>query len=176
VSIDAILRRQAGVIGRAQALAAGMSSSAIGRRVAAGSWLRLYPQVFLATDHELTAEARLRGAVLWAGPGATVSGVSAAWWHRLWPEPPAIMEVTVPHGRRRARWPGVRVRRRDLDRVDRVEVDGVWTTAVPLTVLESAVELGAAGSRLVDRALQRRIAFGCCGRRVTGLPRRPSGC
>lgn len=33
----------------------------------------------------------------------------------------------------------------------------MWVTAVPLTVLESAVELGVAGSSLVDRALQRRV-------------------
>lgn len=38
-------------------------------------------------------------------------------------------------------------------------MNGLWVTAVPLTVLESAVELGGVGSRLLDRALQRRIQF-----------------
>jgi very-short-patch-repair endonuclease len=50
------------------------------------------------------------------------------------------------------------VRRCDLPEVDRVEVSGLWVSAVPLTVLEAAVALDTAGSHLLDRALQRRVA------------------
>jgi hypothetical protein len=96
MTIEGTLRRQAGVICRSQALAEGMSASTINRRVSGGLWTQLHPKVFLAADHELTAEARLRAAALWAGPGASVSGVAAAWWHGLWPNLSAVVEVTVP--------------------------------------------------------------------------------
>jgi very-short-patch-repair endonuclease len=119
----------------------------------------MHPRVYLARQHGLTAEARVRAAALWAGRGATVSGVAAAWWSGLWPNPPSIVQLIVPQIQKRAVQPGARFRRRDLDDRDRVEKRGLWVTAVPLTVLESAVELGAAGSQLLDRALQRRVEF-----------------
>lgn len=159
MSIERVLRRQAGVISRAQALAEGMSSSTIGRRVRSGLWVRMYPRVYLAVDHGLTPEARLRGAALWAGPSATVSGLAAAWWLRLWPDPPSSAELTVPQRWKRGGQRGVRLRRRDLLPVDRVEANGLWVTATPLTVLESSVELGPWGSRLLDRALQRQVGL-----------------
>ena len=62
VTIDGVLRRQAGVISQARALAEGMSSAAIGRRLDRGPWVRLHPRVYFTTDRPLTAEARLRAA------------------------------------------------------------------------------------------------------------------
>jgi very-short-patch-repair endonuclease len=160
VAIEHVLRRQAGVVSRSQALAEGMSSAAIGRLVSSGRWLRLHPRVYLAADHEYTAEAQLRGATLWAGPQATLSSVAAAWWHGLWQQPPSTVELTMPDSWKRAARPGTRVRRRRLHGTDRVEVRGLWVTSVPLTVLESMVELGSEGSTLLDRALQRRVDMG----------------
>ena len=156
MTIDRVLQRQAGVISRAQALAEGMSSATVSRRLARGQWVRLHPRVFLAADHPLTAEAQLRAACLWAGPAATLCGVAAAWWHGLWSEPPATVEITVPHHQRMPVRPGIHLYRRDLQRADLVELNGLRVTAVPLTVLDAAVTLGATGSQLLDRALQRR--------------------
>jgi len=51
------------------------------------------------------------------------------------------------------------VRRRDLAQHDRACVRDLWLTDAPLAVLEAAVELGAEGSTLLDRALQRRVNF-----------------
>lgn len=158
VTIELVLQRQAGVIGRTQALAEGMSSAAIGRRLSGGQWVRVHPRVYLAADHALTGEARLRAAYLWAGDGATVSGVAAGWWHGLWADMAGQVEITIPHRQRLAARPGIRVRRCDLQAADRVEVNGVWVTAAPLTALEAALRLGAKGSQLLDRALQRRVA------------------
>ena len=107
MGIERVLRQQAGVISRGQALAEGMSSSAIGRLISSGRWVRIHPRVYLATDHELTAEARLRGVALWAGPLVTVSGVAAAWWHGHWAESPSIVDITVPEARHVAERPGV---------------------------------------------------------------------
>lgn len=164
MELDWYLRRQAGVISHGQARAAGMSRHAVQRRLDTGRWERLHPGVYLGADREYTEEVRLRAAVLWAGEDAAAHGVSAAWWHGLWSELPRTVEVTVPRRRNPGRRPGVAVRRRDLANADVVELRGVWVTEVPLTVLEAAVALGPAGSTLLDRALQRRVAFGTVAR------------
>ncbi len=154
-----MLQRQSGMISRAQAVAAGMSRHQVDRLVAARRWLPIHPGVYLVADRQLTEEGRVWAAALWAGDGATVGGLSAAWWHRLWLQPLSIVEVTAPRssGKRRAR--GIRVRRRTLAAVDRAVVNGLQVTDVPLTVLEAAVQLGDRGSQLVDHALQRRVSF-----------------
>ncbi|HEV8558114.1 MAG TPA: type IV toxin-antitoxin system AbiEi family antitoxin domain-containing protein [Actinophytocola sp.] len=157
MTIEGVLRRQAGVVSRAQALTEGMSSATISRRLARGLWVRLLPRVYLAAGHALTAEARLRASYLWAGLGATVCGAAAAWWHGLCAEAPTWVEITIPHHRRLPAQPGIQAHRRDLQSADRVEVNGLWVTAVPLTVLDAAVALGTTGSHLMDRALQHRF-------------------
>jgi very-short-patch-repair endonuclease len=160
IGVDELLRQQAGVISREQALDEGMSTSAIARRLATSRWRRILPRVYLATDRELTDEARLRAVGLWAGEDATLSGVAAAWWHKLGPPPPSIVEVTVPWIVRFPTRANVRVRRRNLERRDRHKLNGLWVTSVPLTVLEVAVALGDEGQVLLDRALQqRRVSF-----------------
>ncbi len=159
MGVDDVLRAQAGVISRAQASAAGLSSDQIDRRLASGSWWRLNPRVYLSADRELTGEASVRAAVLWAGDGAVLCGVAAAWWHGRWSELPQWLGVTIPARRRVRPPPDIRVRRRDLDRRDRTEVRGVPVTAPALTVLEAATELGRRGAELVDRSLQRWVSF-----------------
>jgi Transcriptional regulator, AbiEi antitoxin len=99
VRIEEILRRQSGVISRAQAIGAGMSERQIDRRLATGRWLLVQPRVYLAADRELTDEARVRAAMLWVGEPATLSGIAAAWWHRLLPDSPSTVELTVPASR-----------------------------------------------------------------------------
>jgi very-short-patch-repair endonuclease len=157
--IEGVLRRQVGVISREQALAAGLTSAAIGRRLAAGRWERLHPGVYIAADRELNDRAWLYAAALHGGESATVSGVAAAWWHELWPKTPDTIELTVPQQCHVAARPGLRIRRRDLSNLDRVNHAGLWVTSLPLTVLEAAVALGPDGSQLLDRALQRRVHF-----------------
>jgi len=165
VDIEDYLRRQAGVISHGQALAAGMSGSAVTRRVATGQWVRLRPKVYLAADRKRTDEVRLRAAVLWAGPGAVAHGVSAAWWHDLGPRRlPSCVDVTVPRRRWPGRSPGVRVRRRDVDDLDLTSYRDLPVTGVALTALEASVALGPAGSALLDRALQQYVDFGCAHR------------
>jgi very-short-patch-repair endonuclease len=159
VLIEAILRAQSGVIGRPQALAAGLSEDQIDGRLAAGKWRAVHPRVYRLADREPTDEARVRAAGLWAGEGATVTGLAAAWWHGLWPDPPSTVEITVPVTRGLRGRPGIKVRRRDLSDLDRVAIRGQWVTALPLTVLEATVALGERGSRLIDNALQRRVRF-----------------
>ena len=162
MDLEWYLRRQAGVISRAQAGAAGWSRYAVHRRVASGRWEPLHPGVYLSEGHSYTDEVRVWAAVRWAGSDAVAHGVTAAWWDDLWSRPPATVQVTVPRRRDPGRQPGIAVRRRDLAQYDRACVRDLWLTDVPLTVLEAAVELGAEGSTLLDRALQRRVDFARC--------------
>lgn len=159
MDVDVILRKQAGVISRSQALAAGLSRAQVDRRVATSRWEALYPGVYLAREHEYTDETAVRSAALWAGDGGTVTGLAAAWWHDLWPRLPPVVEVTVPRRRRLRRVAGIQLRRRDIDWRDRVEIRQLWVTEPALTALEAACALGERGAELLDRALQRRVRF-----------------
>ncbi len=159
VRLDGLLRRQHGVLSLAQAADAGLPAHAVRSRIRAGHWQRLRRGVLLASALPPDDEALLRAAVLAHGEDAAASGLAAAWWHGLvgdlgWP-----VEITVPRSRAPGRQAGVRLRRRDLPAADLVELRHLWTTALPLTVIEAAVELGAEGPALLDRALQRRVRF-----------------
>lgn len=52
--------------------------------------------------------------------------------------------------------PGSKLRRRDLDSADIVELRGLRLTAVPLTVIEAAVRIRG-GAKIMDRALQNDV-------------------
>ena len=158
MSLEHLLRRQAGVVTLRQAVGLGMSQQTVHRRARDGAWQRLYPAVYLVGGHRLTDEARVRAAWLWAGDSAAVSGPAAAFWHGMLDRAPQEVELTVP-GRCRPRTPdGVRVRRRDLATTDLVGTRDLWLTALPLTALETAVALPE-GSTFLDRALQRHVRF-----------------
>jgi very-short-patch-repair endonuclease len=159
MSIDSILVRQAGVIGRDQALRAGLSRAAVDHRLRLRRWRPLHPRVYLASGHRYDDEVRIRAAALWAGDGAVLCGVAAAWWHGFADRPPATVAVTVPRQRHPRGRPGVKVRRRELAAEDVLERRAITVTAPPLTALEAAVELGDRGSLLLDRALQRSVGF-----------------
>jgi hypothetical protein len=158
VSLDHVVRRQAGVVTLRQAVGCGVSAATVQRRARQQAWERLHPAVYLVGGHRLTDEARVRAAWLWAGDDAVVSGPAAAYWHGLLDRAPEVVEVTVPRRFGPSGQPGVCVRRRDLASVDLIGTRDVWSTAVPLTVLETAVALPD-GSAFLDRALQRRVRF-----------------
>ena len=175
MGVEAVLRRQAGVISIEQALMAGLSRSAAGRRVASERWIPLHPRVYLAADHPRNDEVRLRAAVLWAGGGAVTYGVTAAWWHGLHPRLPRTVEVTVPRRRRPRPRPGVAVRQRDVDPLDLSEYRDLPVTGIALTAIEAAVALGPDGSVLLDRALQQHVTFRMvCDAHCRNLGRRGS--
>ncbi|WP_220187533.1 endonuclease domain-containing protein [Pseudonocardia pini] len=154
-----LLRRQAGVISRAQAVAVGVSPDAVDRNLAARRWVPLHPRVYRDDAHPPSDAARVWAAVLWAGEGAVLSGVAAAWWQGIAPALAGPVAVTVPRRRSPRPRQGVTVRRRDLDPQDRTHRHGVAVTAPAFTVLDAAVELGTAGGPFLDRALQTGVSF-----------------
>lgn len=153
-----LLRYQAGVVTREQAVAAGVSERTIRRRMAQGRWWPLYPGIFLAEGHRASDESMVRGAWLWAGAPALVSGPAAAYWHRMLPSAPGDVEITVPARDHRRPPTGIRIRRRDVPAEDRATVRGIGLTARPLAALETAVALPD-GSTFLDRALQKHVGF-----------------
>ncbi|WP_241665718.1 type IV toxin-antitoxin system AbiEi family antitoxin domain-containing protein [Prescottella subtropica] len=152
------MARQDGVVSLAQAVEAGMSTTAVDRRVSGGDWRRLDRGVFIRADRTHTAAVELRAAVLGAGADACAFGPSAAWWHGLLDRAPREQWVTVPRGRCLQRQTPCRVRRRTLHRLDVSTVRSLRVTSLPLTVLEAAVALPK-GSVSMDRALQRHTTL-----------------
>ncbi|MEJ3659049.1 hypothetical protein WEH80_39440 [Actinomycetes bacterium KLBMP 9759] len=154
MNLDGILAAQAGVITRAQALAAGMSPAEVDDRVRLRHWWPLHPRTYLAGRHDHTDEVTVRAALLWAGAGAVLSGAAAAWWHGLVEHPPATVTVTVPRRRTARVRDGVLLVRRNLAPPDVTSLRGLDVTTRPLTLLDTAVELGEPGAAWLDSRLR----------------------
>jgi very-short-patch-repair endonuclease len=75
--LTCLLRQQDGVIRTASALA-WMSQRELRWRVTSGRWQRPCHGVLVAHSGPMTEEQQLWAAVLWAGPGAVLAGLTAA--------------------------------------------------------------------------------------------------
>ena len=137
IAVSRVLRlaeQQWGVIARWQLEQCGLSAAAISRWVASGRLQRIYPGVYAAGHRAIPLEGRLLAAILYAGPGAALSHVSAASWWALIPYLPETTHVTSP--RRRRSLAGVRVHR--AERIERVMHRGLPATPVARTLLDFA--------------------------------------
>jgi len=158
VLLGPLLQRQDGLVTLAQAVDLGVSPRTVQRRVHAKQWRRIMPRVFLVAGHPETDAVRVRAAGLWVGKAGAVSGPAAAWWHRMLPTAPRVVDLTVSRDHVPRARPEVRLRRRDLSHLDLVGTNGLWLTDRPLTALETAVAIPE-GSVFLDRALQRHVSF-----------------
>lgn len=104
-----MLDEQHGVISRTQALALGVNDRIIHRRVANGSWQRLYPGVYAAFSGTPARVCDLWAAVLCAGDGSALSHQTAAELCGLAAEPSSLIHVTVRSGAQVRGGPGMRV-------------------------------------------------------------------
>jgi very-short-patch-repair endonuclease len=91
---------QWGAIHHRQLLDCGISSSTISRWIAGGRLHPRYPGVYTLGHRALPTEGELTAALLAAGPGATLSHATAAWWWGLIERQPRIIEISVPRHRR----------------------------------------------------------------------------
>jgi hypothetical protein len=91
---------QAGVIGRQQAIRAGLPGSAVLSRVAGGRWRRIYPGVYATFTGPVTRDAQLWAAVTYAGPGAQLSHETAAEILSLTGALCPLIHLTIPLARR----------------------------------------------------------------------------
>ena len=94
-----LISRQDGVVSASQAIAIGVSRSAISRRRAAGEWVAVARAVYLVAGHHRSARAQARIAVLSVSADAALGGVAAAWWLGLHPtEPRKHLVFTASRG------------------------------------------------------------------------------
>ncbi|WP_224389343.1 hypothetical protein [Pseudonocardia sp. ICBG1293] len=144
---------QDGLVTRAQALAHGLSTDQVDRRLAARRWTPVHPRVYRDAAHPPTERSRVRAAALWAGEDAVLSGAAAAWWWGLLPGAPEVVTVTVPRRRAPRSRAGILVRRRELDPCDVVVRDGVAVGRPAAAVLEAAADPSVPGEALLDHVL-----------------------
>jgi len=150
-AVRAIAGEQAGIVGRAQLLAAGVDGSAVDRALRAGKLHRIHRGIYAAVAPELlTEEGHLIAAVLAAGDGALLSHGTAAWRWRIIPAPPSLMQLAVPRPRKAPA--GVTLQQSARFREGDVTLNGRFrSTTVARTLLDLA-------TRYEHRALLRALA------------------
>jgi very-short-patch-repair endonuclease len=149
VSESEIVRRageQHGVFTHADVAEAGLSASAITRRVRAGVWVRVLPGVYRLGGTEPTARTDAMAAVLWAGEGSLISHATAAGAWGIEGVRAHKPELWVPEGHRKRSSLVAVHRGTRLDRADRVVLDGVPITSPTRTLIDVS-------GRLEDDAL-----------------------
>lgn len=134
-----LVRRQHGVVARAQLLELGFGTRSIEHRVEKGRLHPLWRGVYAVGRPEISQKGRWMGAVLACGPKALLSHRSAA---ALWGIAPTVptgaIDVTVPSGRFRSR-AGISLhRRRDLGPEHRREVARIPATDPVSTLVDLA--------------------------------------
>lgn len=153
--IAELARSQHGLVSRAQALARGLSDSAISRRCSSGVWQRALPNVFAYVSATQTRNQQLKAVELWAGEGAALSHRSALlfWGGNVNVD---FIEVSTPN-RRRPR-DGVRMHRaRRLPAEHVVIKDGIRVTSAERTLLDLAPVLGEELQGILDDFFRRDI-------------------
>jgi hypothetical protein len=102
VDLDSVVRRQRGIVTRAQLIASGIDDDAIRRELREGHWQRILPGLYATFSGELTLEQRRVAATQYA-PNSQITGLSALVWYgaRNVPSEHPI-HLLVRHGHRRS--------------------------------------------------------------------------
>jgi predicted transcriptional regulator of viral defense system len=138
VRLEALARRQHGVVSWAQLRELGFGRNAISNAVRAARLVRVHPRVYAVGHGRLDMRGRLIAALLYAGPGAALSHTTAGWFWRLVSASPTVIHVSAP-GRVRS-LPTVVVHHPRRFHV--VVHDGLRVTAVGRTLVDVAGMLG----------------------------------
>jgi hypothetical protein len=141
--VEALARRQHGVVGREQLLALGMGRRAIARRLEQRRLHEVHRGVYLLGPRRISRKGRWMGAVLACGEGALLSHRSAA---RLWALlPPAGEWVDVTRPDRRIKRDGIVSHRGFVAEDEREMVDGIPVTSPFRTIFDLAAVLDRRG-------------------------------
>jgi hypothetical protein len=173
-----VMRDQAGVISRRQALELGMTVTQVKRAVRRREWIQVHPGVYVDHNGELTWLQRAWAAVLFSWPAALTldSALRAHEGPGRAGRDQDVIHVAVARGRKINVPDGVRVHHvPDLDSV------ALWNLGPPRLRYEQSV-LHVASSARSDLAAIATLADACGARRTTavrllealaGLPRLP---
>jgi hypothetical protein len=175
-ALTELLRKQRGLITLVQATESGISALAVRRRVAAGRWHRVLPRVYLTADLELSEQQRIWAAVLYAGEGTAITGMTALRWHRIKRLPPESttepIHISCPVGRRPASRDFVVVQR-STRFASAYLVDDVRTMPVPRATVDAAARLSSYEPTLeLLTAVIRsgRVSLSTVAEELTGAP------
>jgi hypothetical protein len=140
-----LLERQAGVLSRQQAVAAGLGPTVIDNRLRSGRWQRLQQGVYATFTGTPSREAVLWAALLRAGPASALSHRTAAELHGLASEQSSLIHITLPMTQRIAPIRGVALHHsrafiRDLHPTGSPPRTSVEDTAVDLTQVSATFE------------------------------------
>jgi hypothetical protein len=134
-----LVRRQWGVVTRAQLVALGKGSKGISEWLQSGRLHRLYRGVYAVGHDRLRLEGRWLAAVMACGLGAVLSHRDAAQLWALRQSSSALIEVTVPSRNGRRARAGIRIHRTSRLRPEEVTVrHGIPVTTVARTLLDLA--------------------------------------
>lgn len=111
--VEALSARQDHVVTTRQALKIGAGRDWVEHQVRAGRWQRLHRGVLVTHSGPVSWRTRARAGLLYAGPGAALSGSAAGFVHEFVPRPPQIIDVTVPRDRYVLPSSGLRIPRMD---------------------------------------------------------------
>jgi hypothetical protein len=95
-----LARNQAGVVSRKQALSSGLTPGMVDTKIKSGWWKQVHTGVYATFTGQVTRDAQLWAAVLYAGRGAYLSHETAAEINRLTDSPSPLINVTIPANRR----------------------------------------------------------------------------
>ncbi len=148
------MRRQHGVISRAQAFELGLTRHQIAQRVGSGRWVRLTSGVYASSAAPATWGRQLTAALL-DHPRAVAGGRSAAFLLGIPGFGPGRPQILVPYGGSN-RSPIARViRARHFDDVETVHIDGFTATSASETILTLSMWLSPS---LVERMIDDQMA------------------
>lgn len=134
-----LIASQRGVISLRQAMAAGLTASAVKNRVRCGDWQRMQRGVYATFTGPPEREAQLWAALLRAGPDAMLSHYTAAERHGLLSGQSQAIHVAVPRDRspaRRGKIPGVVIHQSDAILRGRHQAMAPPCTRIDDTVLD----------------------------------------
>jgi hypothetical protein len=148
VRVQVLANRQAGRVSRAQLMHLGAGRGRIEGWLGEGYLVRQLPRVYAVGHVAPSVEGDLFAAILYAGPGAMLSHMTAAWWRGLIEYPPPITHVRTPFRRRSQ--PGIVVHAEST-------TQRTWHRQLPVTSPEQTMlDLAASAElRLVRKALGR---------------------
>ena len=144
VRVIEVAGRQSGVIGRAQLHACGADESTIKRWIARGQLRRIQRATYAVGRPEVGVRGNVIAGLLYAGPGAALSHLTAGWCWRIVAAPPRRVHVSSTADR--LSLPGVCVHR--LREIDRVDLDGLPVTPVARTLIDLAATMSFRDLRL----------------------------
>ena len=106
-----LVRLQAGVVTRQQAIDSGLSVGAINSKVKFTRWRSIYRGVYATFTGPVSRQAQLWAAVLYAGKGAQLSHETAAELNGLTDRRSPLIHITIPASRRVRRVKGIVIHR-----------------------------------------------------------------